>query len=362
MGDLRVLFLEDGAQSAESVASWLADLVATAKTSLDLAIYDFHLEGPAADTLVEALDAKRRAGVRLRIAYNQPKVLPREGVVGEPARPDDTAAFLAARGLSARPVGDQGTNLMHHKYLLVDAGTRRARVWTGSANLTLAAFTRQENNLLSIASPPIVDAYAADFEELWASQDITGTGAHDGARGAVRYAGSAAHLEVGFAPGHGRAIDQEVADRIRAARRRVTIAAMVLTSGHVLGALDDVARRRIPIEGVVDGQMTTILDDWRRSPESAWKADTFAELARYGDLREKRSARAWPAGPHDYMHDKVIVVDDTVITGSYNYSVHAESNAENILFIESAALARDYRAHIERIVRRYPPANVRPGP
>ena len=57
------------------------------------------------------------------------------------------------------------------------------------------------------------------------------------------------------------------------------------------------------------------------------------------------------------MHDKVvIVVDDTVITGSYNYSVNAEGNAENILFIESPELARAYSAHVGRLVRRYPPA------
>ena len=60
-------------------------------------------------------------------------------------------------------------------------------------------------------------------------------------------------------------------------------------------------------------------------------------LARSGRLHGKHSSRAYPTGPHDYMHNKVIVVDDTVITGSYNYSGDAESNAENILFIESRA-------------------------
>ena len=87
-----------------------------------------------------------------------------------------------------------------------------------------------------------------------------------------------------------------------------------------------------------------------------WKADTFEALVRYGRLHGKRSASPASPGPHDYMHDKVIVVDDTVITGSYNYSDSAESNAENILFIESPALARAYRAHVADLVRRYPPA------
>ena len=42
------------------------------------------------------------------------------------------------------------------------------------------------------------------------------------------------------------------------------------------------------------------------------------------------------------MHNKILVVDDTVITGSYNFSRSAQYNAENILFIESAALAQVY--------------------
>jgi phosphatidylserine/phosphatidylglycerophosphate/cardiolipin synthase-like enzyme len=356
MGALKVLFLEDGSQSAESVASWLADIVRSARVSLDLAIYDFHLEGEAAEILVGALREREAAGVRLRIAYNQPSAPPPPDVVAEPARPTETAAFLAAQGLAGKPIGDaHGSNLMHHKYLLVDAGTPAARLWTGSANLTLAAFTRQENNLLDIASPALVDAYAADFEELWTTGDIEASGAHDGASAVVRYADQDALVEVRFAPGMGRAIDLEVADRISAAQREVMIASVVLTSGHILGALADVARRRLPLSGIVDGQMESILAYWRRSPQSTWKADTFEELARYGALREKPSARTWPAGPHDYMHDKVIVVDDTVITGSYNLSVNAQSNAENILFIESPALARAYRAHVGRLVRRYPP-------
>ncbi len=55
------------------------------------------------------------------------------------------------------------------------------------------------------------------------------------------------------------------------------------------------------------------------------------------------------------MHNKVIVADDTVITGSYNFSINAQLNAENILFIESPSVALAYRAYIRRVVQRYPP-------
>jgi phosphatidylserine/phosphatidylglycerophosphate/cardiolipin synthase-like enzyme len=53
------------------------------------------------------------------------------------------------------------------------------------------------------------------------------------------------------------------------------------------------------------------------------------------------------------MHNKILVIDDTVITGSYNFSRSAQFNAENILFIESPALAERYGAYIEHLMQKY---------
>ena len=58
------------------------------------------------------------------------------------------------------------------------------------------------------------------------------------------------------------------------------------------------------------------------------------------------------------MHNKVLVIDDTVITGSYNFSRSAQFNAENILFIESAPLAEAYSAYIDHLKRNTDPDPV----
>jgi phosphatidylserine/phosphatidylglycerophosphate/cardiolipin synthase-like enzyme len=57
--------------------------------------------------------------------------------------------------------------------------------------------------------------------------------------------------------------------------------------------------------------------------------------------------------PYNYTHNKVLVIDDTVITGSYNFSRSAQFNAENILFIESAPLVDPYRAYIDHLKSKY---------
>jgi phosphatidylserine/phosphatidylglycerophosphate/cardiolipin synthase-like enzyme len=53
------------------------------------------------------------------------------------------------------------------------------------------------------------------------------------------------------------------------------------------------------------------------------------------------------------MHNKVLVIDDTVITGSYNFSRSAEFNAENILFLESPPLAETYSHYIDHLIEKY---------
>jgi phosphatidylserine/phosphatidylglycerophosphate/cardiolipin synthase-like enzyme len=52
-------------------------------------------------------------------------------------------------------------------------------------------------------------------------------------------------------------------------------------------------------------------------------------------------------------HNKVLVIDNTVITGSYNFSRSAQFNAANILFIESTPLADTYSAYVDHLKSKY---------
>ena len=58
------------------------------------------------------------------------------------------------------------------------------------------------------------------------------------------------------------------------------------------------------------------------------------------------------------MHAKCVVADDVVFVGSFNLSRSGERNAENVLEIESHAIADTLAAFIDEIRARYPPATV----
>ena len=53
------------------------------------------------------------------------------------------------------------------------------------------------------------------------------------------------------------------------------------------------------------------------------------------------------------MHDKLVVADQTVVTGSFNLSNHAMGNAENVLLIRDAAIAELYAKFIQRLMASY---------
>ena len=60
-------------------------------------------------------------------------------------------------------------------------------------------------------------------------------------------------------------------------------------------------------------------------------------------------------GNPSFLHDKIIIVDDTVITGSLNYSSNAdESNDENVIIITNPEIAALYMQEFERIWNQAP--------
>jgi phosphatidylserine/phosphatidylglycerophosphate/cardiolipin synthase-like enzyme len=190
--------------------------------------------------------------------------------------------------------------------------------------------------------------YETDFSELWKSGDIATTGAHD--TGTVTVGGSS--VGVAFAPGEGEAIDHALARLIGGAHRRVQVCSMLLTSSAILHALDQKRQAgRVAYGGLYDRtQMEGVLDQWRTGP-AAEKIPLFEAVVQ--GLAGKRSTPYTPGGRHDFMHNKVLVCDDTVVTGSYNLSHSATQNAENCLTIRDPSLADRYAAYIDGLVRRY---------
>jgi phosphatidylserine/phosphatidylglycerophosphate/cardiolipin synthase-like enzyme len=73
-------------------------------------------------------------------------------------------------------------------------------------------------------------------------------------------------------------------------------------------------------------------------------------LVRKNSIPYSRNA---PLQPHNFMHNKLVVTDDAVVTGSFNLSNHAMGNAEDVLVIHDAGVAAAYAAYLEELEVRY---------
>ena len=327
----------------------LTAFIRAAKQSLDIAVYDMRLNETLRSQLVAALRDRADAGVRIRFCFDGDKPVVPSVAAGQDPAPSGTSAFIQSLGYPWRRIA--GMKLMHSKFIVRD----RESVWTGSTNMTNDAFTLMENNIVEIDSPALANAYAVDFEQLWEKENFENTGKIHTEPVSLTFAGQPLTAHLMFSPGSGLEIDTEIARRVRTAQRRVRICSLLINSGTLIGELLDLLHAgRVEVDGVYDRtQMAEVYTQWQTVPSNHWKIPALQEIVARARLVGKNSTPYSPTSRHDFMHNKVLVVDDTVITGSYNFSRSAQFNAENILFLESAALADTYSRYIDQLKSKY---------
>jgi phosphatidylserine/phosphatidylglycerophosphate/cardiolipin synthase-like enzyme len=332
--------LADGSQSPAEIARLLASFLERAERTLDIAIYDINLGDETEQIVLGTLRAASQRGVRIRFLYNVDRRPPGKPAPPPPkTHPDEIDALpFATCGVPGWP------DLMHHKYVIRDG----ASVWTGSTNWTDDSWSREENVIAVVDSQAIASRYSEDFEQLWRRKEVRKSGKVstepvDGIR-------------AWFSPKRGERLALRIAEAIARAERRVRIASPVISSGPILGTLaETVADGKVDLAGVVDNtQVNEVLAQWAANPIKTWKAPALRTALAAAPFSGKHSTPYAPGSVHDYMHAKVTVCDNTAFVGSFNLSHSGESNAENVLEIEDAALAEQLATYVDEVRARYP--------
>jgi phosphatidylserine/phosphatidylglycerophosphate/cardiolipin synthase-like enzyme len=344
---IEIRTLTDGGQAAADTANTVAEFLAAARRSLDLAQYDFHLAPETADVVGGAIVSAAARGVAVRILYN----VDHRNPIPVPPPPEPDAQLIGSFGVPAKAIAGV-PDLMHHKYVVRDGEA----VWTGSMNWTDDSFSRQENVLATVRSTEVAAAYTADFEQLWDGGSVEKSGFVE----PRTFGLDGTPVRVWFTPGYGEDLSARIARAIGRAKRRIRIASPVITTGPVLGALAQVVSdERVDAAGVIDQtQVRGVVYQWSENGNIHWKLPLLrAALAR--GFTGKLSTPWQPEGSlHDFMHAKVTVADDIVFAGSFNLSRSGETNAENVLEIESAELADRLAAYIDEIRVLYPDVSL----
>lgn len=314
----------------------LTAFIDEAKVSLDCAIYD--LRHPQ---ILAALTRAVMRKVHLRIAYDAGKE--RVGGLSEDPKPVGTHDALAKAGLlgHAIAVHERGRHLMHDKFVLRDGRD----VWVGSANFTQGGLELQDNTCLAISSPDLVARFQTIFTELLEPEHRhTSSASTD--RSPVRI-GSVSVVPM-FAPSAGEGIEHEIVSAINGSRK-IRLMAFLLSDPAILEALAPLANDpRFDIRGVYDPHgMQDVLRYSHQDRSHFWfmHDPRFIAAPSHGFSARREQ---------DFMHNKTLILDDElVLTGSYNFSENAEANDEAFLKIESAPLAAAYSAYFDVLFETY---------
>jgi phosphatidylserine/phosphatidylglycerophosphate/cardiolipin synthase-like enzyme len=139
----------------------------------------------------------------------------------------------------------------------------------------------------------------------------------------IRADNSTAEIQVFFSPKGG--CTEAIADALNHARKTILVQAYSFTSAPIAKALVDAKKRGVECKIILDKSQRT-----EKYSEADFTA--HAGIPTYIDSK------------HAIAHNKLMIVDDEiVITGSFNFTKAAEeSNAENLLIIKNPKLAKSF--------------------
>ena len=269
----------------------------------------------------------------------------------DPPPPEIDWAFidrLRSIGIQVKPVPGI-PDLMHHKYVVRDA----SMVLSGSTNWTNDSWSREENVILTVASGDIAADYASNFGDLWQRPVVATSGRISSPWTALA---DGTRVRPYFCPGRAMKLVHAMARSIASAQKRIRICSPVITSGPILGTLAEVVEHPggLDLGGVYDAtQMDEVQRQWGTQATVTWKIAAFHTITSAIKFGAKRSVPYSKGSVHDFMHAKMLVTDDYVYVGSFNLSHSGEMNAENVIQIESAAVADACAAYIDRVAARY---------
>lgn len=293
-----------------------------AKYTIDIAIYNFNVEGLS--SIASSLNAAFNRGVRVRIVTdgnsNNSAINDLVGGIGKIARP-------AALG-----------GIMHNKFMVIDgqsADPNDPIVWTGSCNWTDQNVNTDANNVLFIQDASLAKVYTIEFNEMYGS--TTASPDPSAAKFSSAKSDNTPHeliiggnrVEVYFSPSDG--VNQQIVNHINTAGSDLEIGTMLITRTLISNAI--IARKNA-------GVTSKVVISSRTTSDATVVADLGAALGNY--FREFHE--------NGLLHSKAMIVDQAdpgsdpfVWTGSHNWSDAANvTNDENSIVIHDAQISNLY--------------------
>lgn len=286
--------------------------VECARQSVDAAVFDFRLP-----SLVDAFVRAAQRGVRVRLVTDYS---------ANQGSKEYTDAIEKMEKGGVKVVRDHRSALMHNKFVVID----NRLLWTGSMNFTPNDVYRNNNNMLRVAIPELIENYNARFERLFQKRDENAPGKQ--VPNPKITLGDNVIINNYFSPTGGT--QKAILDRLKAAKKNIRLTAFTFTDTAMADVLKAQAKANIAVQGIFEARNNGAI------------GAEYAGLQRAGlDVLED--------GNCYILHSKTMVIDNRyVVMGSYNFTANAEkSNDENTLIIDDPKLAKEYLTEFDRLYK-----------
>ena len=382
-------------RDGDNLEQIMIDAIASARSTVDVAVQEFRLPG-----IAQALADRQKAGVRVRLILENTYARPLSSFTTEELnrmekrdrdRAEETRRIIDQNGdgqlsqdeINSRDAlivldranvpriddtadGSSGSNLMHHKFVVVDGQT----MIVTSANFTTSDVhgdfksphsRGNANNLLKIQSPALATVFTEEFNLMWGDGPGGKLNSLFGVKKPFRPARPVmvgnTKVEVQFSPtsrsvpwqqSSNGLIGQTVGD----ATKSVSMALFVFSDQQLVDLLETTHQRQVEIKALIDPGFA-----YRSYSEALdMMGITLAENCKYeADNHPWKRAIATVGVPRmppgDLLHHKFGIVDQqTVITGSHNWTKAANGgNDETLLVIHNPMVAAHYQREFERL-------------
>ncbi|WP_013321279.1 DUF655 domain-containing protein [Gloeothece verrucosa] len=373
----------------------LIDSINTAQSTVDIAVQEFRLPN-----LAQALVKRHQAGVKVRVilenTYRRPfsdltsrevqELSEREGdryedffaladtnkdqkLSAEEIHQSDALVILRQGGI---PIiddtadGSKGSALMHHKFMIID----RNNLIVTSANFTLSDihgdFLRSDsrgnaNHLLKIKSPQLAKLFTEEFNLLWG--DGPGGkldslfGINKPARVPQTIALNNSEITLKFSPNStaypwDKSSNGLINQTLITSHSSVDLALFVFSEQQLANTLEKRHQKGVNIRALIDPGFA--FNNYSEGLDMLGVA--LSNKCRYEADNHPWQSPLTSVGipqlsPTDKLHHKFAIIDqNTIITGSHNWSASANNqNDETLIIIKSPLVAAHFKQEFERL-------------
>jgi len=302
--------INDPENLAGSIPEKLIALIDSAQQSIHIASFEFNLTPVA-----EALIAAHERGVDVRWVTDDEHGL-------EADEEDDHGQFEMLEHAGIEVKDDQRGALMHNKFWIFDGHT----TWTGSTNITQNGNFRNNNNVMVIQSTRVAEIYEREWQEMWAGEFGPRSSSTVGEQSATV---NGTPIQVLFAAED--VVMSLLVPMVNEAQSSIRIMAFSFTYDDLGAAVLARSEAGVDVMAIFE----------KRGSETEYSELPHLYCA---------GVPARQDGNKGTFHHKVFIIDEqTVVTGSLNFSNNAnESNDENVVIISNTDVASLYLTEFDR--------------